>query len=175
MSEKKWVRQSLRNLSNQRDKQGYQATRSTVRRLLKKLGFGLYSNRKSISPNQHPERDRQFRYINKLKSRFLKAGYLVISIDTKKKELIGHFANRGQAWARQAKRVNAHDFPSDAIGRAVPYGIYESFAITPLGPQSGIPWNLGSSAILVSTGPVNHCIRLTRRWVLSVRPRPQPA
>lgn len=125
MSEKKWIRNSLRKLSDKLDNEGYQASRSTLRRLLKPLGFGLYSNRKSISPNQHPERDRQFRYINKLKSRFLKAGYPVISVDTKKKELIGHFAKSGQTWGKQARAVNTHDFPADASGRAVPYGIYD--------------------------------------------------
>jgi len=115
----------LRNLKDKLDGKGYQTTRGTLRRLLRKLNFGLYGNRKSISPKQHPERDRQFRYIKKLKSHFLKAGYPVLSVDTKKKELIGNFANNGQVWGQQAKSVNAHDFPSDAIGRAVPYGIYD--------------------------------------------------
>lgn len=125
MSEKKWVRNSLRNLKDKLDDKGYQAACGTLQRLLRKLDFGLYGNRKSISPKQHPERDRQFRYIKKLKSHFLKAGYPVISVDTKKKELIGNFANNGETWSKQAKPVNAHDFPSDAIGRAVPYGIYD--------------------------------------------------
>lgn len=115
----------MRNLKDKLDGKGYQTTRGTLRRLLRKLNFGLYGNRKSISPKQHPERDRQFRYIKKLKSHFLKAGYPVLSVDTKKKELIGNFANNGQVWGQQAKSVNAHDFPSDAIGRAVPYGIYD--------------------------------------------------
>lgn len=73
----------------------------------------------------HPDRDRQFRYIHRVRQHFLKAGYPVISVDTKKKELIGNFANRGRSWRQHPEQVNAHDFGSDALGRAVPYGIYD--------------------------------------------------
>jgi hypothetical protein len=93
--------------------------------LLKKLDFGLVANRKSLTGPAHPDRDRQFRYIQRVRHHFLQAGYPVISVDTKNKELIGNFANRGRTWRQQPEQVNAHDFRTDALGRAVPYGIYD--------------------------------------------------
>lgn len=125
MSEKKWVRQSLRQLARALTEQDYPIGRTTVRRLLRKLGYYLYHNRKSLTGPVHPDRERQFEYINRVKKMFLAAGYPVISVDTKKKELIGNFRNGGVAWATQATFVNAHDFRGDALGRAVPYGIYD--------------------------------------------------
>ncbi len=97
----------------------------TVRRLLKELDYSLKANRKEDSGPPHPDRDRQFRYIERMKQLFMAAGHPVISVDTKKKELIGNFKNPGQAWCRQAEIVNVHDFRHDAEGRAVPYGIYD--------------------------------------------------
>jgi hypothetical protein len=97
----------------------------TVRRLLKGLDYSLKSNRKEDSGPPHPDRDRQFRYIRRVTRLFTSAGRPVISVDTKKKELIGNFKNPGQAWCHQAEQVNVHDFRRDAEGRAVPYGIYD--------------------------------------------------
>jgi hypothetical protein len=97
----------------------------TVRRLLKNLDYRLASNRKSLTGERHPDRDRQFRYIKRIKQLFLQAGLPVISVDTKNKELIGNFHNKGRNWVQQAEKVNLHDFPQDAVGRAVPYGIYD--------------------------------------------------
>ena len=79
----------------------------------------------SGSGADHPDRDQQFRYIHRVRQHFLKAGYPVISVDAKNKELIGNFANKGRTWSQEPEQVNAHDFPSDALGRAVPYGIYD--------------------------------------------------
>ena len=106
-------------------KRGYRIGRTTIRRLLKKLAYGLLSNRKSLTGDPHPDRDRQFRYIRRIKHLFWQAGLPMISVDTKNKELIGNFYNQGRAWDQQAELVNVHDFPQDAIGRAVPYGIYD--------------------------------------------------
>ena len=125
MSEKKWTRSSLRQLSKALVKDGYQIGRMTVRRLLKKLGYSLKANRKQHSGPPHPDQDCQFRYIRRVKQLFLANGHPVISVDAKKKELIGDFKNPGQAWCQQAEEVNVHDFPQDAVGRAVPYGIYD--------------------------------------------------
>lgn len=125
MSQKKWVRKSLSSLADALMRCGYPIGRTTVRRLLYKLDYDLYHNRQSLTGPPHPDRDRQFRYINRVKKLFLNAGYPVISVDTKKKELIGNFKNNGVAWASQAFAVNAHDFKQDALGRAVPYGIYD--------------------------------------------------
>jgi hypothetical protein len=125
MSNQKWVRRSLTYLAQQLAKRHFRVGRTTVRRLLRKLEYGLCCNRKSLTGPSHPDRDRQFRYIARLKRLFLAAGLPVISVDTKKKELIGDFLNRGRAWTQKPERVNVHDFSQDAIGRAVPYGIYD--------------------------------------------------
>lgn len=119
------MRRSLRKLAQALCEQGYSISRMTVRRLLKKLNYRLVSNRKSLTGDAHPDRDRQFRYIKCIKQLFLQAGLPVISVDTKNKELIGSFHNKGRTWAQQAQQVNIHDFPEDATGRAVPYGIYD--------------------------------------------------
>jgi len=104
---------------------GYLVGRMTVRRLLQKWDYSLKANRKQDSGPRHPDQDRQFRYIQRVTRLFLANGHPVISIDTKKKELIGNFKNPGQSWCQQAEEVNVHDFPQDAVGRAVPYGIYD--------------------------------------------------
>ena len=125
MSTKKWVRKSLSSLADALMQSGYPIGRTTVRRLLYKLDYDLYHNRQSLTGPPHPDRERQFRYINRVKKLFLNAGYPVISVDTKKKELIGNFKNTGAGWSSQAVFVNAHDFKQDALGRAVPYGVYD--------------------------------------------------
>jgi hypothetical protein len=125
MSAQKWVRSSLRHLSAALAKRHFQASHVTVGRLLKDLDFSLRSNRKRQTGPPHPERDRQFRYIGRVKKLFLAAGRPVISVDAKKKELIGNFYNPGRSWCRKAEAVNVHDFRQDALGRAVPYGIYD--------------------------------------------------
>lgn len=123
--EQKWVRRSLRNIVALLAEQAYRIGRTTVRRLLRQLDFGLVANRKSLTGPVHPDRDRQFRYIRRVRQLFLQAGFPVISVDTKNKELVGNFANKGRTWRQTPEQVNAHDFPSDALGRAVPYGIYD--------------------------------------------------
>ena len=125
MSNKKWVRRSLRQLSRELAEQGYPVSRMTVRRLLGKQGYALKASRKECTGPSHPDRDRQFRYIGRVKQCFLAAGCPVISVDTKKKELIGNFKNAGRIWCQQPEKVNVHDFRQDALGRAVPYGIYD--------------------------------------------------
>jgi hypothetical protein len=123
---KKWVRASLRRLSQELGQAGHAVSAPSVGRLLRKLGFGLRANLKSQETgSDHPDRDTQFAYIAKRKAAFLAAGDQVISVDTKKKELIGNFKNAGQAWGEQAERVNVHDFRSEAEARAVPYGVYD--------------------------------------------------
>jgi hypothetical protein len=125
MSDRKWVRSSLRHLAGQLRRQGVALCRGTVGRLLKGLGYSLRANEKRITGPPHPDRDRQFRYIERLRRRFLRAGLPVISVDAKKKELVGNFRNAGRAWRRKSDQVNAHDFRQDASDRAVPYGLYD--------------------------------------------------
>jgi hypothetical protein len=125
MSDKKWVRSSLRQLSKALSRLGFDIGYVTVGRLLKDLGFSLKSNRKQSTGPPHPDRDRQFRYIARVKKLFVATGHPVISVDSKKKELIGNFKNRGRTWCREAEEVNVYDFPGNAVGKAVPYGIYD--------------------------------------------------
>jgi len=125
MSEQKWVRSSLRHLSKELGAQGHSACPKTVGRLLKKLDYSLKANVKRLAGKQHPDRNTQFEYIEAQRQLFLSNGWPVISVDAKKKELIGNFKNAGQSWCLEAECVNDHDFKLDAIGQAVPYGIYD--------------------------------------------------
>jgi hypothetical protein len=97
-----------------------------VGRLLRHLGYSLRVNVKKLEASaSHPERAKQFDHIEVQKQRFVSANWPIISVDTKKKELIGNFKNAGQAWGQQPDYVNVHDFPQEALGKAVPYGIYD--------------------------------------------------
>ena len=125
MSTKKWVRSSLRQLRASLDKLGFRVGHVTVGRLLKELGFSLKANRKRFTGPPHPDRDRQFRYIEQVQGLFRATGHPIISVDSKKKELIGNFKQAGRTWCRQAEEVNVYDFPQDAVGQAIPYGIYD--------------------------------------------------
>jgi Rhodopirellula transposase DDE domain len=126
MSEQKWVRASLRSLSRRLGEAGHAASPPTARRLLDKLGYRLHANTKQLEPSAaHPDRDQQFGYITEQRRAFGEAGLPEISVDTKKKELIGQFKNAGRVWSQEPEPVNVHDFRPDALGRAVPYGIYD--------------------------------------------------
>jgi hypothetical protein len=125
MTEQKWIRSSLRMLSKKLADEGHQASTATVARLLRDMGFSLKANKRKQGRMGCPERDQQFKYIASQRQRFITAGWPVISIDTKKKELIGEFRNNGRTWRRHAEEVNEHDFPGVAKWRAVPLGIYD--------------------------------------------------
>lgn len=99
----------------------------TVRRLLDQLGYALHANSKSLS-TAHRQRDQQFQCIARQKKRFLRASLPIISVDTKKKELVGNFKNSGRVWSLEATAVKDHDFRSEAQGMAIPYGIYDLLA-----------------------------------------------
>jgi Rhodopirellula transposase DDE domain len=119
------MRQSLRGIKASLASVGVLLSHESVRRLLQQQKYSLKANRKSIASTRHPQRDLQFRYIERVKRRFINAGHPVISVDTKKKELIGNFKNAGQTWSQEAEAVNDHDFPEAALAKAVPYGIYD--------------------------------------------------
>ena len=97
MDDHKWVRRSLKYLAQALSKRRFQIGPTTVRRLLKKLKYRLFGNCQSLTP-RHPDRDKQFRFIRRVKKLFLAAGWPVISVDTKKKELIGNVKNAGRIW-----------------------------------------------------------------------------
>jgi Rhodopirellula transposase DDE domain len=126
MSGQKWVRSSLRHLSRRLAERGHVASPPTVSRLLRKLRYSRKANRKERETGSaHRERDAQFRQIEAQKAAHRDAHLPIISVDTKKKELIGDFKNAGRDWNREAEVVNVHDFPSEALGRSVPYGVYD--------------------------------------------------
>jgi len=127
MGEQRWVRSSLQHLSERLTAGGHPASTGTVARLLKDMGFSLRTNkRKQGTAGRCPERDEQFRYIASQRQTFAAAGLPVISVDTKKRELIGNFRNSGRAWTREAQEVDEHDFPSQAECSALPFGIYDT-------------------------------------------------
>lgn len=126
MTAQKWVRSSLRTLSAKLEAAGHAVSPPTVSRLLRKLDYSLHVNAKKMeASSNHPDRGRQFDYIAVQRATFSAAGLPIISTDSKKKELVGDFKNAGQTWSLEPIAVNVHDFPGDADGRAVPYGVYD--------------------------------------------------
>jgi len=127
MSYLKWTNKSTRLLAEELGRKGHQVSHVTVARRLWEMDYSLQGNVKALEGPQHPDRDRQFRYINQLVGRFMRSKDPVLSVDTKKKELIGAFQNRGRRWMPkgEAQRVMVHDFPTMAEGKAIPYGAYD--------------------------------------------------
>lgn len=124
----RWTCKSVRNVEKGLLQAGYSASYRTVARILNEQEYSLQANRKtSEGKKDHPDRDRQFRYINEQAKRFLHAGTPVISVDTKKKELVGNYKNGGREWEKKGRAVEvlSHDFPDPEVPKAVPYGIYD--------------------------------------------------
>lgn len=119
----KFVRPTLRSLSRQLDDR---ASPPTIRELLCELGFSVRINAKRFTGKKDPLRDVQFQYIRQMRELFRESGWPTISVDSKKKELIGNFASAGGRWCNEPDEVNVYDFPSDALYRATPYGIYDN-------------------------------------------------
>ncbi len=115
----------MRQISDALEDLGLAVCPNTVRRLLHELDYALHANRKSLSGPQSPERDRQFRYLQAQRQEFSRQALPIISVDTKKKELVGPFKNAGRLWSREALPVNDHDFRSQAKGLAIPRGLYD--------------------------------------------------
>ncbi|MGH7614972.1 MAG: ISAzo13 family transposase [Gemmatimonadales bacterium] len=127
MSLLRWTSKSRRTIAEKLAKCGHPVDAVTVGRCLSDLGYSLQANVKAKEGPQHEERDEQFRYINRLVKGYIKGGDPVISVDTKKKELVGEFRNAGRTWRRRGEpvKVNVHDFPNLGSGKAVPYGAYD--------------------------------------------------
>ena len=125
MSTRKWLNCRLQDLQDNLVALGHPVSLPVISRLLKRRDYRLRVNRKTVEGKPHPERNRQFEYIQTERAWHEKAAQPCLSIDTKKKELVGNFKNAGRIWCQQALNVNSHDFPQDAHGRAVPYGIYD--------------------------------------------------
>jgi hypothetical protein len=123
----KWTNKSTRTLADELQRQGHDVSHVTVARCLHDLGYTLQGNVKALEGSQHPDRDKQFRYINEQVRKFMRTKDPVVSVDTKKKELVGTFKNPGRKWKKSgtADRVNVHDFPNMGKGKAIPYGTYD--------------------------------------------------
>ena len=138
----KWTCKSVRNLSEELSKKGFKISHQSVANILHELDYSLQANRKtSEGKKEHPDRDQQFEYINKKAKGFLKKALPVISVDTKKKELVGNYKNGGREWRKRKKpiKVLMHDFPDPKVSKAIPYGVYD------IGDNKG--WvNVGISA-----------------------------
>lgn len=127
MSALRWTNQATQAIAEELTRRGHPVSDKTVARCLKDMGYSLQLNRKEKEGPQHPNRDAQFRYINRQEAQFRASGDPVISVDTKKKELVGAFKNKGRTWRPKGQpiEVNVHDFPSHAEGHAIPYGTYD--------------------------------------------------
>jgi len=127
MSPLRWTCKSTRQLAEVLTERGHPVSHRVVAELLRELGYSLQAPAKTEEGSNHPDRDAQFRYLNEQIKAFLAQGLPVVSVDTKKKELVGQFKTGGQEWQPQGdpERVKVHDFPDPALGKAIPYGIYD--------------------------------------------------
>jgi hypothetical protein len=119
----KWMRKTTEKVAQELTRSGIPVGRETVNRLLYQLGYSLHVNRKMIARQSSPYRNQQFVYIARQRQRHVAQGLPVISVDAKKKEMVGNFKNLGQTWTREPVGVGDHDFRRDAQGMALPYGV----------------------------------------------------
>jgi hypothetical protein len=150
----RWTTKSLRKLAAELQQRGHQVSHQSVAALLKGMKYSLQATRKMREGEQHPDRDAQFAYINAQAQAALAAGEPVISVDTKKKELVGDFKQGGREWQPQGQpeEVQVHDFLQQAVGRATPYGVYD------LGRNAG--WvNVG-----IDHDTATFAVESIRRW-----------
>ncbi len=132
MSPLRWTVKSTRTLAAELTRQGHRVGADTVAGLLRQEGFRLQANAKTLEGSQHADRDAQFRYLNEQARDHRDAGQPVISVDTKKKELVGDFHNQGRSWRPTGDPVpvRVHDFADPQLGKAIPYGVYDLAANT---------------------------------------------
>jgi transposase len=154
MSPLRWTCKSTRHLAEALEQRGFTASHRLVGETLQHLGYSLQANAKNLEGKQHPDRDAQFRYINDVSGRAIAEGRPVISVDTKKKELVGQYANDGREWrpAGDPERVLTHDFPDPEVGKAIPYGVYD------------MGWDLGWVNVGVDHDTSSFAIESIRQW-----------
>lgn len=152
----KWTRKTTRKLAEELKDKDFQVGHSTMPRLVRILRYTLRSNQKRLSRKQDARRDKQMRHLIRMRKRFLKRKLPVLSIDCKKKELIGQFRNPGRTWRQQPLQVLETDFPSDAKGKAVPYGIYD------------VGINEGYMVVGVSHETAEFAMNAIQRWWLEI-------
>jgi Rhodopirellula transposase DDE domain len=156
MSELKWTHKSTLKLCRALRHRGFVIGRKTVARLLRERHYSLRTNRKCLARTQHPDRDRQFRFLARQRRRYLRKGWPVISVDAKKREMVGNFKNPGRCWRREGRKVLDHDFRKDARGIAISYGIYD------------IQHNVGFVVIGTSHETAAFAVASIRHWWLQV-------
>jgi hypothetical protein len=150
MSPLRWTSKSTRTLATALRERGHQVSEFVVRRLLKALGYSLQANIKTAEGRQHPDRDAQFGYLNDQVKAHQDEGCPVISVDTKKKELVGNYRNSGREWqpTGDPTQVNVYDFIDTDLGKAIPYGVYDLAANT---GWVGVGTDHDTSAFAVAT------------------------
>lgn len=150
----RWTCKSTRQLATALQEQGHTVGRQKVADLLSELGYSLQANRKTKEGADNPDRDAQFNYINEQVAEFLQSSQPVISVDTKKKELVGDFKNAGQEWQPQGEPelVKGHDFPDPELGKANPYGVYDQGA------------NVGWVSVGTDHDTAEFAVESIRRW-----------
>jgi transposase len=154
----RWTCKSTRQLSQELERKGYSLSNVTVADLLHRLGYSLQANAKTLEGASHPDRDAQFQYINAQVKGFLRRHQPVISVDTKKKELVGQFKNVGQEWqpAGKPERVEIHDFASPGFPKVIPYGVYD------------IGKNMGWVNVGTDHDTASFAVASIRRWWLAM-------
>jgi len=125
MNSDKWLNCRLRDLQARLEEKAHKVSLPVLSRLLRKRDYRLRSNVKENEGNTPTDRDPQFRYLQEQRLQFQEAGLPVLSVDAKKKELVGDFKNSGQVWCQEPEAVLVHDFPNQGVGKAVPYGVYD--------------------------------------------------
>lgn len=150
----RWTSKSVRHLTEALQKQGHKVSRQTTASLLHELGYSLQVNQKTLQGSSHEDRDNQFRFINNSISGMQNYGQPTISVDTKKKELIGNYRNNGQEYRKKECpiQVNDHDFPDARLGKVVPYGIYD------------IGKNKGWESVGISADTAQFAVNTIRTW-----------
>jgi transposase len=154
MSPLRWTCKSAARLAAELQNQGQAISERTVNRLRHELGYSLQSNRKTLEGCHHPDRDAQFQYINRRVKAFQRQGQPVVSVDTKKKELVGQFRNGGREWqpTGQPEPVKVHDFPDEELGKVIPYGVYD------------MATNRGWVSVGVDHDTAEFAVETLRRW-----------
>lgn len=150
----RWTCKSTRRLAEELDLQGHRASSSTVARLLTRAGYSLQANRKTREGCGHPDRNAQFEFLNRRIRMFQRRGWPVLSVDTKKKELLGDFRNGGREWQPKGcpEAVRVHDFMDPKLGKAIPYGIYD------------VSRNRGWVSVGVDHDTARFAVAALRRW-----------
>lgn len=150
----RWTIKSTRRLADALGKQGYEVSATSVRRMLAALGYSLQGNRKTREGQQHPDRDGQFRHINDRVKARKRRGEPAISVDTKKKEVLGNLKNAGRTYRPKGEpqEVRTHDFPDPKLGKAVPYGVYD------------IHGNVAGVSVGISHDTAEFAVESIRRW-----------